>query len=229
MLEVWESAAALSPVARAVALGTLARPDLDVDAVERLPLGVRDAALLRFRQDRFGDGITCLTNCPTCRAQLEFSLSVASLLAVDKGMVEGGWIDADGVRLSFRMPCSADLQAALASGPADDFGDRLLWRCVNGDEAMPALSAAAADRLAAAIEAADPLSVIWIDLACAACRHAWRSVLDIAVLLWQELDRWASATLNEISKLARAYGWGEAEILAMTPGRRRRYLEMVAP
>jgi hypothetical protein len=34
--------------------------------------------------------------------------------------------------------------------------------------------------------------------------------------------------LLEVHQLARAYGWSERETLALTPRRRRRYLELVS-
>lgn len=224
LLEVWEGAATLPPIGRAVALGTLARPDLDAHAVAYLPLGARDAALLRLRKTLSGDALTCLTECPMCAVQLEFTLSIETLLGLDKGKAEGGSIDADGTRLTFRSPSSADLEAAWTSSSPETFNDRLLQACL--DAAPSDLAPATVDRVIAAIEAADPLSVIWLDLACVACGHKWRGVLDIAVLLWQELDRWASTTLAEIAHLSRTYGWSEAEILAMSPTRRRRYREL---
>ena len=50
---------------------------------------------------------------------------------------------------------------------------------------------------------------------------------DIAGFFWAELDAWARRLLREIHTLARFYGWSEAEILALSPLRRRCYLEMV--
>jgi hypothetical protein len=51
---------------------------------------------------------------------------------------------------------------------------------------------------------------------------------DIAAYLWQEVDARARRALRDTHTLARAYGWREADILAMSDFRRQQYLEMVA-
>ena len=44
-------------------------------------------------------------------------------------------------------------------------------------------------------------------------------------MVWSDLTDWVGRTLTEVHQLARAYGWSEAEILAMSGWRRRWYLE----
>ena len=53
-------------------------------------------------------------------------------------------------------------------------------------------------------------------------------MLDPVAFLWAELDGWARRLAGEVHLLAAVYGWGEAEILAMSPPRRRLYLDGVA-
>ena len=50
---------------------------------------------------------------------------------------------------------------------------------------------------------------------------------DIVSFFWREIEEFAIRTLREIHALARAYGWAEDQILALSPTRRRCYLEMV--
>jgi len=52
---------------------------------------------------------------------------------------------------------------------------------------------------------------------------------DILTYLWSEIEDWAQRLLLEVHTLALAYGWSERDILAMSPRRRRLYLEMVGP
>lgn len=231
LLEVWEQAATQSPVRRAVVLGGLARPDLEVATIAELPLGVRDAALLRLRRELFGDRCTCLTDCPVCRLELEFSLSVAELLTQGREAVAPIWLDAGSHRIHLRPPNSTDLQALVALGGAD-FQELLLQRCILAAEPaldlQVGLSESVVRRLADALEATDPLSVIWIELNCEGCGHAWHAQFDIAHLLWSELDRWAGEMLDGVARLASAFGWSERDILAMSPSRRQRYLELAS-
>ena len=67
-----------------------------------------------------------------------------------------------------------------------------------------------------------------IDVACPECGEATRAELDIASYLWTELDAWARDVLLDVHLLATAYGWSEPEILALSPTRRRYYLELCA-
>ena len=83
-------------------------------------------------------------------------------------------------------------------------------------------------RIAEAVEAADPGADLTLDVACPECGGATRAELDIASYLWTELDAWARDVLLDVHLLATAYGWSEPEILALSPTRRRYYLELCA-
>ena len=52
--------------------------------------------------------------------------------------------------------------------------------------------------------------------------------LDVAAFFWTELNAWAVRLLREIHALASAYGWREADILALSPKRRDLYLELIS-
>jgi hypothetical protein len=51
--------------------------------------------------------------------------------------------------------------------------------------------------------------------------------LDNAGILWREVALAARRLLAEIHRLARAYGWSEQAITAMSATRRATYLEML--
>jgi hypothetical protein len=67
-----------------------------------------------------------------------------------------------------------------------------------------------------------------VNLACPECGHAWQERLDVDAFLWAQLSARARKLLVEVHTIASAYGWGEAEILAMHPMRRQAYLELLA-
>ena len=73
----------------------------------------------------------------------------------------------------------------------------------------------------------DPQAEVLLDLSCPACEHDWQALFDIVAFFWAELAARADRLLREVHALARAYGWREADILGMSPHRRRFYLEMV--
>ena len=102
-------------------------------------------------------------------------------------------------------------------------GGQVLLTAVAAD----ALPDDVASAIAAAMAEADPQAKIDLALDCPACGHAWTNLLDIAGFLWREVDAWARRTLLDIHTLARAYGWSEAQILALTTGRRDLYLAML--
>jgi hypothetical protein len=93
--------------------------------------------------------------------------------------------------------------------------------------AVDKLSEEILDKVEAAMSEADPQADVQLDLFCPSCRHSWLATFDIGSFLWSELNAWAQRVLNEVHLLAKAYAWREADILAMSPTRRRFYLERV--
>jgi hypothetical protein len=69
---------------------------------------------------------------------------------------------------------------------------------------------------------------VQLSLTCPDCDARWDAPLDIASFLWSEVQAWALRTLADVHTLARAYGWAEADILALSPPRRQAYLELIA-
>ena len=63
--------------------------------------------------------------------------------------------------------------------------------------------------------------------ACPTCGAVSQPVLDPAALVWREFAALARRLEDEVHVLARAYGWSEPEILALSEQRRRRYVERV--
>ena len=64
-------------------------------------------------------------------------------------------------------------------------------------------------------------------LNCPTCGNQWQLFFDIAAFLWLKIEMQARRLLREVHTLARAYGWREADILALSPWRRQAYLEMI--
>jgi hypothetical protein len=76
------------------------------------------------------------------------------------------------------------------------------------------------------IAALDPQADTRIDLSCPDCHHGWSEVFDVVSFFWTEIDAWARRLLRDVNVLARAYGWREHDILAMSTMRRQLYLAM---
>jgi hypothetical protein len=101
-------------------------------------------------------------------------------------------------------------------------------RQTNGDEVeLPSLPDEVSEAVVAEIARHDPQGDIRFDLVCPDCSHRWEAIFDIVTFAWNEIGAWAGRLLRQVHTLARAYGWREAEILALSPFRRRLYLEML--
>jgi hypothetical protein len=74
----------------------------------------------------------------------------------------------------------------------------------------------------------DPQADVQLDLSCPACGRRWQALLDIENFFWTELNAWAKKILSEVHVLASAYGWGEADIVNLSPLRRQYYLDLVS-
>ncbi|MER7112811.1 hypothetical protein [Streptomyces sp. NPDC000229] len=145
---------------------------------------------------------------------------------------EGEWV------IEFRLPTVADLAVAGAAADPDEARRALLARCTvsavrGGEDVAPErlgelLPPRVQQRIAEAAEEADPAADVTLEVACPECGRATPAELDIASYLWAELDHWARDLLLDVHLLATAYGWSEPEILALSPLRRRYYLELCA-
>ena len=80
---------------------------------------------------------------------------------------------------------------------------------------------------AAGSAALDPAANIRLGMRCTDCGHAWDAVLDIGACFWDELGTRARQLLESVHRLASAYGWREAETLALSPARRAAYLNLI--
>ncbi len=124
-----------------------------------------------------------------------------------------------------RLPPHATNSRAIRSDSEDpfNFGAQRHGTEVALDELSAALIEVAIERMAEVDAGAE----IELALTCPACAAEWRAGFDIAGFLWSEVDAWARRRLREVHVLARAYGWRETEILALSPRRRAAYLGMV--
>ncbi|GEC04415.1 hypothetical protein SSP24_20700 [Streptomyces spinoverrucosus] len=232
LLATWEAGLAEAPAGRALLLHRTARPDLDARALPALPVGEREADLFALRRALFGERMQIRLDCAACGADMEFDLDAGEFARTvgvrGESVVR---VAHDGWEVEFRLPGVADLAAAARSAnPRGALLARCLVSAAHGGTAVTAdaLPGPVQRRIAEAVEAADPGADVTLNVACPECGRATRAELDIASYLWTELDSWARDLLLDVHLLATAYGWSEPEILALSPLRRRYYLEMCA-
>ena len=236
LLGVWERGLAQQPIQRALTLLSAAFPQTPPDVLAKLSIGQRDACLLTLREWLFGSNLVSLARCPNCGARLELTFNVADIRVASKaeGVNETLSLSIAEYDVCFRLPNSLDLAAITSHDEATTTRQLLLERCLiaahqKGEPRLAhQLPAEIVDAIAQQMSQADPQADVQLDLTCPACNHQWQATFDIVSFFWSEIHTWAYRILGEVHTLARAYGWSEAEILALTPWRRQFYLEMVS-
>lgn len=230
LLRIWERCRAHHPIDRALLFCAFRLPQLPALPLADQPLGTINRHLLQLHLAWFGPQIAVGVGCPACGEQLELSLE-AQLLLDDLGVPsEQPNQLSDG--FTVRALTSRDLAAVSHCPDAASAARALLERCLStaDDQPMPRLSSLPVERIEAledVLESLDPAADIGLDMACEACGHGWVAGLDIGDLLWDKVRFRARSLLAEVDTLARAYGWSESDILALTPQRRASYLELV--
>ena len=219
LLSVWELGSSQIPLQRALTMLAAASPEASSDSLARLTIGQRDARLLALREMTFGSELTGVTDCPECGEKIELSFNCSDIRPPAETEPPSELaVKSNGREVRFRLPTSADLLAVNSP-------EQLLERCLlsGGDHLTENLRAAVGEKMSSA----DPMADIHLALNCPSCEHKWEAPFDIVAFLWREISAAARRLLREVHTLASAYGWTETEILALSPARRRTYLEIV--
>jgi hypothetical protein len=219
LLSVWESGSNQLPLQRALIMLAAGCAEVSSDSLARLTIGQRDGQLLALREMTFGPELSGLTDCPQCEEKIELSFKSSDIRPASEGEPPTEIaVQLNGSKARFRLPTSADLLAVKST-------EQLLERCLlSGSDHLTEDFVTAAS---AKISSADPMADIRLTLNCPSCEHTWNAPFDIVAFLWREISAAARRLLREIHTLASAYGWTESEILALSPMRRRAYLEMI--
>jgi hypothetical protein len=233
LLGVWERGQAQPPVQQAMALLAAAYPETSPDLLMGLSIGQRDSRLLTLREWIFGSQLNSLAICSRCGERLELTFDVADIRAAPEAEPSEEFaLDVSGYAVHFRLPNSFDL-AAITDDQEHVARRVLLERCLlavdhGGEERLlDQLPQLVVDAVVERMAQSDPQADVLLDLVCPACDHRWQESFDIVSFLWSEITAWAGQLLRDVHILASAYGWHEADIVAMSPWRRQCYLDMV--
>lgn len=115
---------------------------------------------------------------------------------------------------------ATDLAKALPDGGA--ITSRALAALVAGEASSGLFGSATLEDLEAEAQAVE----LTARLTCAECGAEWTETLDVAAHVWADVERGAMALMSDVAALAMAYGWTEAQVLALGPARRRAYLSL---
>lgn len=243
LLATWERGLSQTSVRRLISLLAGVYPGLSEEQLWLLPIGQRDGLALAARERLFGGRLASIAQCPACAQPLEFELDVADLrlsnlppeLPPDAAPHSCHWNNGGKhYELRFRLPDSLDLLLAEAQPHPEAALQLLLGRCLLAAKSgrsqlkVENLPSGALAALEEAMSQVDPQANTQLDLSCPACNHRWLAALDIGSFLWREFHAWALRLLGEVHVLAKHYCWAEADILAMSPTRRRLYLEQLS-
>ena len=233
VIGVWEQGRHQHAVDRALTMLGAAVSDCPRRELAAFSIGARDALLLSIYERTFGGRFTGTARCPGCAGELEFSIDAASIRVSDRPSADLFETSVGDLTLRFRLPCSLDLAAVASYQEMDRARAELARRCVisatQGGEPLTLheLEAGVIAVLAERMSDADPQADVMVGLCCPACEHPFEMPFDIVSFCWEQVNAHARQLLVEVHLLARAYGWREADILAMSPDRRESYLQMV--
>jgi len=210
------------PLALGVAL--LAHAErVSMAAVLDAPLPDVRRRLLAARRARSGAGLDALTQCPACEEMIEVSIEADAVLAALAVAPHAVVVRlADGETITATVPSARDVLDAARGEPLES-AEALRGRACEG---ASELAEQDAERVDAALEAADPLAA-GVALRCPECSTEWAAELDPCAYAVAELAEHQRRVIDDVHVLASAYGWDEATIAALPAWRRARYRELI--
>ena len=203
------------------------------DAVADLVVGDREALLWQLRRLTLGERVQATLQCPgeECGKPMDLSLSVDSLLQEPYPDAQAEY-ESEQQGLRFRLPTGSDLEAVCGDENSDQAAARLFHRCMvgvyDGNTPFSEWSADWPADIPARMEALDPQAELRLDVVCPECGQEFPAILDAAAYLMEEIAGHANDLYRQVHSLALHYHWSEAEILGLSPIKRRRYLDLLA-
>lgn len=225
-LELWERGMHLHPLDQAL-LVLSATHGIPEKELADWSLGRRNKALAELRCSCFGPNLQAWVSCPRCEERLEFEFDVPALIRSDPN---GDHSSNEQVVINghcFRLPTSRDLARVSAASDPRAAAVDLLEGCHVDKEASNVWSDVDLYEIGERLATADPMAEIRFKLSCPTCGNEWDEPLNLACVLWSEIEARAKRVLLDIHALASAYGWTEKEVLSLSSNRRMLYLEMV--
>lgn len=196
-----------------------------------LAAGDRDRLLAAVYTRHYGDRVQRTAACAGCGASYDFELSVGDLavemlrprravrwLAWDPRAPGGAFEEAER---TVRLPTGRD-EIAAARLDGEEAVARLRAACL-----LPGKVAPTEEEVAALLEAAAPTLDVDLDAACPECGTANEVPFSMQAVLLGALRAEQGALWAEVHRLASAYGWPLAEILALPRSVRRRLVDHV--
>ncbi|MEE4109124.1 MAG: hypothetical protein V2I24_07250 [Halieaceae bacterium] len=206
ILDIYARGRSADPVGRAALLCAAGGGD-----ASRMSIGDVDRTIWQWFKATFTGSHDAVMGCGTCGEQVEFTLP--DDFEIPARSVQAGQLELAyrGSTYRLRLPCLNDVQGGALAREA--LADGAPWQ-------DPGFEAAAQT----ALLEADPGLKVDLELACAACGAVQLQTLDVAGFAWARLEQSAQRVVKEVARLARAFGWSEAELTSMSQARRALWL-----
>ncbi len=192
-------------------------------------LNQRLQALLAMRLASNEHHIGLQSTCTRCGEAMEIALDVRAF-AGEPVASRFTWRSADGVELTLRLPRGCDLRHWMNdASPSHEALAASLIESVDGVLAGTS-TLPLADLLPSlddAFEAHDALTALRLQATCPACFHGNTIACNLEALLLDGFARKQAHMLDDVVKLASAFHWREADILALPQWRRAHYLSQL--
>lgn len=214
-----------APVSEEAATAVLAAcTGCDAGVVRGWTLARRLQALLAVRLADDPDArVPAVLRCAACGEAFELDFELAHCRAdVDETPIE--WTAPDGQRLPLRLPTAADLQGWRQAAVHDE-GRLAAALLARPETELPADWLAP---LAEALAERDPFTALQVPAPCPDCGHANAAHIDLQALLLADFAVRQRRLLDDVTTLARAFHWSEAQILDLPAWRRGYYIARVA-
>ena len=140
------------------------------------------------------------------------------------------WRRGPGPELTLRAPRGDDQQAWEAAGKVPTSAEMAEALLATAEGPLPDnldLSEGVVDALGERLEVLDPLNAMTVAAACPACGRENEIDFDLEVLLIARAAARQRELIDVVHRIARAYHWSEAQILALPARRRASYLQRI--
>jgi hypothetical protein len=207
---------------------------IDAESLWQWSVSERLQGILAIANASTGAATAAVAICSNkdCNEKIELELGLSGF-ADEEPVRKLDWLSPEGEKISCRLPTGHDQQAWLSHAQLESDADeswlakRLIEPSVNELAALP-LSDLWIDSLGNALNAADPLTALNVDVSCPFCNQALRVDVDLEHLLIEGLRLQQRRLIEQIHRLANSYHWSEIDIASLPGWRRERYLSRIA-
>lgn len=207
---------------------------IDAESLWHWTVSERLQGLLAIANVSIGSTTAAVAICSNtdCRERIELELGLSGF-ADEEPVTRIDWLCPDGVEIPCRLPTGQDqLSWHRLAKCEQEIDEGLLAESLIETPARELLATPLSEdwieSLGTALNAADPLTALNLDVSCPFCDQALRVDVDLEQLLLEGLRLQQRRLIEQVHRLAFSYHWSEIDIAALPEWRRERYLSRLA-